>query len=67
MMTKRQTLLYTLLGVLIVFAYLGFAGFIADVRTGIKVVAQTQPRIGPWVGLRVPIFDNLKRGQSQPY
>ena len=31
------------------------------------MVAQTQPKLGPWVGLRIPIFDNLKKGQPQPY
>ena len=35
--------------------------------TSIGIVAQPQPKIGPWVGLRIPIFDNLKKGQSQPY
>jgi hypothetical protein len=32
-----------------------------------KATAQTKPKIGPWIGLRIPILDNLKRGQPQPY
>lgn len=38
---------------------------------GMRIVShmkvQAASSIGPWVGLRVPILDNLKRGQPQPY
>jgi Putative Ig domain. len=34
---------------------------------GVLLIPATQQTIGPWVGLRIPVYDNLKRGQSQPY
>lgn len=36
---------------------------IAGMIVGIVLVqAQSQPKTGPWVGLRIPVYDNLKKG-----